>query len=431
MVGFATAGWPSQLTESFTGLLPIADGFSYHANATLESIQGYIQGRSSIGGFGNMVIGNITEIVKIDLTTANGIKHGCEVKPITNDDPVNAAWTFDCVLDNIVAGTHYQYLFEVTFKTESNEEIRTQGNLTGVWNSFADALYLPLSEEIQIIFERNRIVRDLLTDHIPVQVLYTAQIDPELPKLGTYVGEVVLLGQTQVNGQNMRYTIATPFAIEGGQLSYWTLSRVNIEKMLSEIVQLPLTKRVMETVLEPELNMWFAEKGDLPELNFLINDSPLSYSTHGEACGDIPAWSVPSDDQPLETFGFNNGWSFHLSDFILLDGRAVVNDLDVWPDRGDRSELVPLLIPNQLVTGLNPPFTRIWMQAEDFIYDEPVLTLWIPENSEPEALTSYKEILDSLPGEVENFYDKMWFVRGLTIGMQEDGRLSIVPCNAP
>jgi hypothetical protein len=59
---FSTGGWPAQLTQGFSGLLPIADGFAYQADLKTGKITGFIQGRSSIGGMGTMIIGRLPEL---------------------------------------------------------------------------------------------------------------------------------------------------------------------------------------------------------------------------------------------------------------------------------------------------------------------------------------------------------------------------------
>ena len=427
-VAFATGGWPAQLTEGFVGLLPIADGFSYQADAKTGKIKGFILGRSSIGGMGTMLIGKITKVDKVNLTASDGSQRSCDIKPVASSDPASAAWSFECTVNGVVAGTHYRYPLEVAFNTDNNQQSSTQGQLVGVWGSSGDVLYLPLSDELQTIFAQNKVSRDLLTDHIPVRVSYTAQMDPKLPQFGTLAGEVILLGQTQIQGQTLRYSIATPFAIEGGTLAYWSLTRAALNKMLGEIGQLPLTKRVMETSNAPELNMWYAENGTMPALPQLINGSIPHYSLAGASCGDVSAWSLPSDNQPLEAFGFNNGWSFWESDFVLLNGKPIVNALDLMPKRNDRGGLLSLLIPRQLDTGDHPLFDRIWLEAKPYGGKQPVLTLWVPQKADAASLAAYEKIAKSLPVAVEKIDATDWEASGLTFVVQDDGSLGIKAC---
>jgi hypothetical protein len=112
-VAFSTSGWPTQLTEGFVGLLPIADGFHYQADVATGKIKGFIQGRSSIAGLGDMVIGKITKIDEVKLTIPDGSKSACEVESVESSDPASAVWTFTCTPETVVAGKHYSYPLEV------------------------------------------------------------------------------------------------------------------------------------------------------------------------------------------------------------------------------------------------------------------------------------------------------------------------------
>jgi hypothetical protein len=405
-VVLATGGWPDQFTKGFVGLLAIADGFSYQADLKTGKILGYIQGRSSVGGLGHMLIGTLTKIEKVELSGPDGQTHVCPIQPVKSDDPAGAAWSFECALDGATAGSHYRYPIEVTYQTDKQAQGSSAGQLQGVWGSTADALYLPIPEDIQAIFMRSQAVKDLLSDHIPVLVTYTAQLDPQQPKFASLAGEVVLLGQTQIQGQTLRYSIGTPFAIENGSLTYWSLTRAALDKMLAEISPLALTKRVMGLAVPPELNMWYAEKGTLPNLPQLINSSRSNYKLEGTACADIPAWSLPADNQPLEAFGFNNGWQLYMADFVLLNGRPIVNELDLWPNRDDRGGLLPLLVPAQLSTGAQPPFERIWIESNPLFGKQPSLTLWTPDKADPASLAVYQQIAKSLPVPVK--MDTIW-----------------------
>lgn len=181
----------------------------------------------------------------------------------------------------------------------------------------------------------------------------------------------------------------------------------------------------------PQLNMWYAEQGALPELPSLINGSIPNYALHETACGDIPAWSVPSDTQPLEAFGFNNGWSLWMADFVLLNGRPIVNDLDLWPNRDDRGGLLSLLVPPQLNTGEHPPFNRIWVGPNLFGGNTPVLTLWIPENADAASRAAYDRIAASLPVPVDKKEGTLWEASGVAFTVQADGGLSIMACTGP
>jgi hypothetical protein len=376
MVVFVSGGWLAQLSMGFTGLLPFANGFKYQADLKTSKIEGLIEGSSSFGGFGDMVIGTITKLNKIVLTESDGSSKACGIQPVKSSDPAEASWTFTCTVADAVEGTSYRYPIEITYSTKKGKPTTAQGQLFGKWSTTTVTQYLPLPEELQTIFAQYPGIRDLLSDHIPIGVIYETQMDEQSEmKLGTTAGEIILLGQTQFQGKTLRYSISTPFATINGVLTNWTLSRTALNQMLMQIEQLALTRHAMELDPVPDLNMWYAGTGTMPSLPQLINDTSRNFSLQGSACGDIPVWSVPNDQQPLEAFSFNGYWDFNQPNFVLLNGRPIVNDLDLSPAEDDLGGMLPLLIPEKLDTGTHPPFDRIWYQANGYLDQQPQLTL--------------------------------------------------------
>jgi len=425
-VVFSTQGWPYQLTEGFVGLLPIADGFEYQADATSGEIRGYIQGRSSVGGFGNMIIGAITKLARIELTLNDGRGLPCEIEDVPTDDPAGAVWTFTCSPGNVVVGARYRYPTHIEVETDGARRIITDGELRGVWRaSPPDRLLLPPSEEIHAALAAYEPAADLLTDHVLASASYTAQIKPDGAQSGTLGGEVVLLGQTQANGTILRYSIGVTFIIENGKLTRWQLTRDVVETMREEIVRLALTRRVMETAPAVVLNMWYAEvpsEGDA---------YPTLYpAVKINACGTISAQTVPETGKPLRAFAFNSNGGLEQADFILADGVPIVNDLDLWPKRDDLGGALAVLIPPQLDTGDHVPFERIWLHNELFFGDATELTLWIPEDADAAALETYQKIADSLPVPVDKSSDSLWTAKGLTFMVTDEGALEIVTCDS-
>jgi len=428
-VAFATMGWPNQLTQGFVGLLPIADDFEYQADAESGEIHGTIQGRSSIGGFGNMIVGSITELSSVELVVHGG-GEACDLDEMPTDDPAGAAWTFACAVDNITPGARYRYPIQVAFRTDSGAELNTAGELTGVWAAPSDVLLLPPSEELQTALLEAEPAADLLADHVLVRADFVAQIDAAETGAGVLSGEAILVGQTELNGLPLRYTIGTPFVLQDGQLAHWNLTRDALQQLLQEILQLPLTRRIADAAPDVILNMWYAESGEMPDMRFLVNANPVRYETELQTCGRLPQGIFPREGEPLRAFGFNSVWSFWMADFVLVDGVSVVNDLDLWPNYYDREGLLPLLIPPQLDTGEHMPFDRIWMQGSPFFGDQPTLTLRIPEGADSASREVYQNIAGSLPVRVDQAYGTLWEATGLTFVVTEQGALDIVACDA-
>src|SRR5690606_11573890 len=66
-----TIGWPGQLVHGFSGLLSVQSGFNYSPDLEKGEIHGYLRGRYSIGGMGNMIVGSIVDLENIELEVDN------------------------------------------------------------------------------------------------------------------------------------------------------------------------------------------------------------------------------------------------------------------------------------------------------------------------------------------------------------------------
>ena len=139
---FRTEGWPNQLSYGFSGLLPIADKLQYQAKLDTSTVEGAILGRSSIGGFGHMVIGSITDLNAVTLTVDDH-PVTCDITATTADDPAHAGWTFSCPVANPKPGVLYRYPLSVEFGTDAGETGSTDGVLTGQWGGIPDLLADP------------------------------------------------------------------------------------------------------------------------------------------------------------------------------------------------------------------------------------------------------------------------------------------------
>jgi hypothetical protein len=424
---FGTMGFPGQMLYGFNGLLPIADGFGYMTDVVSGTLEGFVQGRSSIGGMGHMVIGTITGLAGVELTLPDGTPSPCTIDPIKQDDPAGAVWKFVCTPGASQPDQSYRFPIAIELGTDKGEHFTTTGEIWGKWEARPDSLYSPLSIEAQAALEATDAARDLLKDHIPAIALYQAEISMTTPLSGTVMGEVVLLGSTTVNGAPLRYTVGTPFTIENGQLMRWGLTRAALEKMLQEIEPLPLTQRILKAVPTAQLNMWYAETGDDSKMFPSIAGRASQYSVALPACGSLAAQQLPRSAEPLRAFGFNNNWPYYMADFVLIDGKPVVNELDLWPGRDDRDGVLPLLLPDVLNTKAQKPFDRVWV-SDGFSDKERTLMLYLPENMTAEERAAYDKVARSLPGKLDQKYDVWWEVSGATLGVNDRGELEIVAC---
>ncbi|MBX3080693.1 MAG: hypothetical protein KF716_03600 [Anaerolineae bacterium] len=419
-VAFATSGWLAQLTSGFVGLLPIAEGFRYEADPNGHAIRGVIEGRSSIGGFGHMVIGTITKLTKVQVTP-NGKPIDCAIKEIPSSDPSAANWEFTCDGLQIVTGQEYDFPIAVTFGTDQGATISTEGRLQGVWHEDDAVLMVPLPAELQAALSANPVAADIMTDHVPIHAYYLASIDADKTSSGIMSGEIVLLGQVTLPSGILRYTVGTPFAVKDGKLTVWTLSRQAVQQTVTAITNLALTKRIIKALPDVILNLWYTETSDVPEAANLINAYPPSYGLTVQACGTLPKLSMPTE-KPLQAFSFNGRWDFWLPDFVLADGEAVIYDLTLYPNSDPPHALTELLLPTQLA-GMG--FRAVRATHSSYRRQLPEIQFALPENASAAEEQRLRKLVDALPVKVDV---EQWFAPASTFKVMEDGTLTLFDC---
>lgn len=429
-VAFSTVGWPAQIRSGFWGLLPLSVDFWYEANATEQESQGAVIGRSSIGGFGNMVIGRVDQLGSVELALDEGVSIDCDITETPSDDLASAAWEFTCPVDGAAEGASYRYPITIRFGTDEGESLEITGQLWGNWGAKHDWIKIPPPAELARAIPEHEAAHDLLTDHILILTLYNADLDPEEPLKGLRSGEVILLGQTKVNGEFIRYTVATPFALEDGELTYWKLDRTALNEMLQTVTVLQLTHRVLEADPHAVINLWYVEGGLPPEPDaYLVNAHYMRYEITVRRCGAMPGGRFPIHAQPLQAFGYNKFPNFGLPDFVLIHGKPVVASLDLWPLENQRGNILDVLLPDALASEETMPFERVWMEGAPIFGLKPMLTLWIPEEASSRDHAFYDETADAFPVPVDKKYDTLWYAYDLTFIVTDEGLLRIAACD--
>jgi hypothetical protein len=430
---YNTAGMPPQLVYGFTGLLPIADSFSYQANASARAIEGDIEGRSSIAQLGRMVIGRIDKLNRVLLTLPEGRELACSIETLSTHDPVGVSWSFRCPISEPAEG-YYRYPLRVEFGADTGQALVTEGELQGTWRPAEPGPYLPLPAEIQQALHQSKAAREVLDAHLSAFASYAAKISAEQGPLGgTFTGEVILQGETVVEGQAWPYELRTPFEIHNGQLTRWDLSQAAVEAMLLAINQQPITHRVRAAEPIAALTLWYAEATDIapyviPLVGFYVDPG---FSITLAKCKGLPGeGQYPQKSVPVRAFSFN-GWR---PQFLLIGTETIASDVDFFPSRPDRG--VPLvLLPPEFDAGEAQPFGRVRMNRDVYPEDSPPeLTLWLNDHAStetpitPKDLEVYTRIADALPQPVDMHFTTLWTAKNLAFGISEDGQLKVVAC---
>jgi len=420
---YNTTGWPPQLSYGFWGLLPVADDFSYFANAISGKLEGHIVGRSSIGGYDNMVIGQIATLNSVALTLLDGSTLPCPTTATPDEnDPASASWKFECLLSEHTGP--YRYPAHIEFGTVAGKTFVTTGELWGRWQAQTPmALLLPLPDELQQALNASEVARDLMRDHVPLALEYYAEIGWEgNPLTGTLSGDLTLLGETEFEGTVWPYALQTPFTVRDGQLERWEIDRANLVEFLTDVNRQPITRRVRQAIPQTKLTLWYAEEaGGGPFFNVTL-----------ARCAGLPGeGDYPRREVPLRAFTFHD-WR---PQFLLIDGKAVVSDLDFWPNNA--SVGAPLiLLPKEFDTGAALPFSRVWLNRNTYhsSNNPPELTLWLNRDTseetpiKPEDLEVYTRLANALPQPVNKEYSTLWEAENLTFDIQDDGQLKVVAC---
>jgi|GEM_PF-6227696 len=425
LVYFATAGLPSQLTEGFEGLLPISEGFRYAADPESGAIRAFLQGRSSIGGLGGMVIGEITTLNQAALTTPTEASVPCTIEPLKSDDPAEESWALECQAGPATSGDRFRFPIQLEVSTSDGRRINLDGTLVGTWGSQNELVLLPPPPDLYAQLTTDGAAASILGSHSAVYLDYTGSISSEGSI--TAAGQAIALGEIRHAGRSVPYTVATPFGVDGRSIE-WGLTPGDLERLILDVTNTAIVVRALANAPNTDLNLYFARPLALPEFQMLLNASPVGYSISLPHCGAVPSLQVPSPEDPLRAFSLDGAWRLERPEFVLRDSAPLVVDLDIWPYRDEPGGVHSLLIPPQLDTGTHPAFERIWMQGDSFLGGGPELTLWVPGDIDPTTTEPYSSIFASLPVPVENWAENTWVAKGIAFQVGSDGSIQLGAC---
>lgn len=431
-LSFSTSGWLSQLAQGFTGLLPISDGFQYRVDAEHGVLEGRIQGRESIGGFGHMIIGTVTDLEQVQVRWGD-TRIDCPLTPLTAPDPAYAAWEFTCDLGVTVPVGMFHYPISVKFATDSGESIETDGVLNGTWEGDPDLFLMPVDPQIQSALMTNADAADLLSDHYLAFASYNGEFNIEQDAVTLLGGETILVGQTEVDGRTLRYSIGTPFVVEDGRLTLWHLSRTSLDAMLDDLLASPLLRKALDLDAGLTLNLWYAEHDEVqPQQSYLINSVSVSYGVSYKACG-APIYTLPSTTQALQAFSLNDRFSFNAPAFLLLDHQPVVMDVSLPIGADNTDPLLPMLAPPVMRPENLTPLRGIQMNNIRYGSYSSRLRLYLPDQFTQADEEGYRAIIESLGGRVnaDRSYSTFWQVDGISPVITEEGTVDLVQCSAP
>ncbi len=421
-VHFSTSGLPRQLEYGFDGLLPIADSFTYRANVADGTITGSLFGRSSIGGWGSMVIGTFTGLESMTLSTPEEVS--CDAEFMELDDVVGAAWTFTCPIPTARAEMPFLYPITIVLQNDKGVPAIVTGNLSGVWSNETRPLRLPLPPFIRKAFEAHPDAGTILARHEYAIAGYSASLEPEPPNaVRTLAGDITMFGTTLFEGQSVRYRLTTPFEVKSDGALVWHLSSADFDQLLSDTLALPETQTLLTRYPDTTLHV-----GYFPPLErqyrFMESYQNAMPPAHPAWCGGEP----PADADP--TLVRAVGYRINDSDSILYGGIDEQGEF-----RASYAELLlgdgqPTVLFPANETPLNEGYVALRRAAGwnslTFGFD--------PSEATPERISRFEALAESI-GAVLNSTDQpaeeapqWWSNLAFTLEVTQDGNFELVAC---
>ena len=422
---FATAGLPPQLSEGFEGLLPVSESFQYSADATSGTIRAFLRGRNPIGGFGNRVPGEVTALNRALLSTPNGTTAPCTVHQSSSADPSVASWAMECQAGQPTSGGRFRFPLQLDVSTADGRQLIIKGVLVGVWDSEQGIVLLPPPADVAAALASHKAAARVLLNHRASFYNYMADISGDGRM--TAAGEVILLGDLQLEGRTVGYTVATPFSVKDGSIE-WALTEDELDEFVLDVAQTPVVARALANLPDVTLNLYYSEVLDLPEVPMLLNYSPPDYSL---SLADVEA-SLLSTFPTLNTHCGPSLWMAHGNSagpsLSLTTAHPGSSTWILSPYEDDPYGIVSFLAPPRVDTGSEHLFERIWMQSNSFLDAGPELSLWVPGGIDPITTEAYQSIFSALPVPVEPWADNIWVAKGMTFMVAPDGSLEATAC---
>jgi hypothetical protein len=423
-MSFSMSSSSYELSKDFHGLLPFNRRFNYDIDVENGVIDGYVEGRrqdSLETENPYFIMGLLFDVSGIQITVDNRVID-CEMTSIEATFESSPVWSFYCYIGAHQIPPNAPYRFPITIEiiTDMGETMLIDGVLNGVWTEAQpyDLMLLPIEPFVHSAFTQNVDARDLMTDHLLYAASYGTQIEPEHIEIGARRGQAIFVGQTELNGQALRYSLGVQYIVENGQLVHWQLSRSVIDAMLNDILVSPLFNRAIQIDENLILSMWYAETS--------IGRS--DYRVELPQCGEVPAMSLPNEDMPLRAFELNSdSFGFWLPDFVLVNSHPVVADLDLSPSGNDHGPLTSILTPDALQTGDGlARFSRIRINS-DFDNQPVRIRIDLPRNASEADLAAYESIAQSF-GTNLNIYHDSFDIENTSPGLTDEGEIIVISC---
>lgn len=422
----STGGWPNQLNYGFNGLLPLHTAFNYWTSPETGEIIGIFDGRSSIGGFGNMVIGSIDKLERIVLQKDDGSKTNCDIETLESDDPSAKQWKFICSLAEPNAVGSYYYPIKVTFGTDKGERITSEGNLFGYWGQKIQLSNVLFPLEISTALETAEDFKKLAENHQIILYSFDAKVDQATGNLSEGMNaDVVLLGQINYKGKALPYSVTTSMGIKNGEIIRWDIDELELQNLITDILNQNITNNLLKAGQNPVLNLYYFEANTYVDIGYSegMTSSGRNWYRLDECKGYPWIEELPNETTALREFSVNSGWRKFDSQFVLIDDGVRLYDYS-GTNLVDENNLLSFLLPKEIIISEMPPLEV----SGHFGYGFYMFLVW-KKNATQEEIEAYTNMINNLPGKKE-FFDWGVQIDDVIFAVNEDGAFDMVECKS-
>lgn len=439
--GWTFGGWPLQLLEGFNGLLPIADGFFYEADAETQTLEIRIVLAPAAGNEWTSA-DEVGAIDYLEIAPLNQPLARCSAPEIQARSPEDAYyedWVFTCPMLLGPPNAQTRYQVQATGTTRAGDKLLMTGELWGAGYDPNATPVVPLPEELAVALAADPAAQDLLTDHAPIFTDYVAVIKPA-PQHATALlaGEMVLAGQTTWHGQPLRYTVETPFIWEQGQLRRWDLDRQKLQTLLANVLNSPLTQQVHASQPLHEISLMYADYQPTftPSTAAVQQVFPEEWGYYEQLlspCSNLPSGSYPNPTLSLQGFSY---YPFNVFFYGLVSTQFLWIEDQPWPlyirlhTDSSLTDVPITLLPSEYQVDGKPLFSEVTSDRSTWGEERPSIELILPEPPQADWAT-YETMARQLHTVIDEGNYASITATNFTLVVNTDGRFEVINCEPP
>ena len=413
---------------NFTGLLPIRGDFYYIAREGDSGIIIFIRSNGLSGFIPDEVQSVIKSVQKVELTSPDKSKVRCYIDE-NRFSYLGEGWTISCPVEQPEGDMTFNFPIEVQFRTQEGKTITTKGNLSSYWGFMDITAPAVIPEWMADAFARDPRASQLWNDHLIFDLEYMAVMNKKQEGKGTIYGEAVLLGETQWNGEVLKYTVASPFKFVDGKLIRWDLAREDIDTLLTNLQTQPLANAALGASDDATLNLYVAKWDLTPDLESLWNFDPVDFNIKRQGRCSYPEVELPSKDQAFLGFAFNGGWyqsNSYQQQFVFVDGVIVPLNYIFYPSDED-----PVVLAIKPVSLNDRRFQSAEVVALTTDTDTGIgIVLVLGSNTSTKSKNDLREVIKEYFGIsiIDTSEGDYWLVDDIGMMIYPDGTTDFVHC---